>query len=264
MKVSIVIPTHERPHLLRRLLDSIAFQTYQNYEVIVVDDGSSQKEQYQNLIDEYRHKFSEFRYVRNETSQGAPSARNRGIHLAREEVIALVDDDDEWLPYKLEKQVEVMSQNIPKLGLIYTWTKVVCDGHVIQEYTPVFEGSPLSALLLECFIPSPSVMLTKQAALDAGLFDPMMPSCQDWDLWLRILKKGYECRVVKSFETIYHKHNGITIGNSSQAKQGYEMFYHKHLRLYRKYHPRLYLTLKFRQMLKPIKSIIKAISGKNS
>jgi glycosyltransferase involved in cell wall biosynthesis len=234
-RVSIVIPTYNRPILLDRLLFSISLQTHTRFEVIVVDDNSENIKDYNEVISKYRSILDNFIYLRNDTSKGAPYCRNKGIEIANSEYIALVDDDDEWLPNKLEEQIKLFINSNEKLGIVYTWTDAVNENNTIAyEYRSNIEGYALKEILKECFIPSPSVMVRKKAIVEAGLFDETFPSCQDWDMWTRIMLKGYSCAVVKSVQTIYHKHNGPTIGKSPRAKLGYKMFYRKHFIHYAK------------------------------
>jgi len=98
MNISIIIPTYNRPDHLERLLKSIEQQTNKGYEVIVVHDGPVLSKAYKSLIDNFTKIFKEFIFVCNERNHGAPFSRNRGIRIARYELLALVDDDDEWLP----------------------------------------------------------------------------------------------------------------------------------------------------------------------
>ncbi len=230
MKVSIVIPTYKRPDLLERLLESINKQTFKNFEVIVVDDNSPNINEYELVIRKYSELFNEFTFFRNNINSGAPFSRNLGILNAKYDLIALVDDDDEWLESKLFEQVKVFENN-ENVGIVYTWTKVIENGkNLISNYKSEIEGTKnaLKGILRECYIPSPSVMLRKKALLKAGLFDITFPSCQDWDMWTRVILLGYECRVVPAFLTIYHKHEQETIGNSPKAILGYKLYYKKH------------------------------------
>jgi len=231
LKVSIVIPTYKRPDYLDRLLASIQVQTYQDFEVIVVDDNSPNQEEYLPVIEKYVSIFKEFKFLRNETNKGAPHSRNRGILESKYDLIALVDDDDEWLPLKLEKQVEVFENSDENVGLVYTWTYVMDEERkIIHNYRGMLEGTLKKEILKECFIPSPSVMVRKKAIIEAGLFDESFPSCQDWDMWTRIIMKNYEVRVVKEVVTIYHKHNNGNIGLSKNAKLGYLKYFKKHIK----------------------------------
>lgn len=227
--ISIVIPTYKRVDYLERLLKSIEKQTYKEFEIIIVDDNSPNKEEYEKLISKYRKVFKDLAYLRNETNKGAPYSRNRGIKQAKYEYIALVDDDDEWLPEKLEKQIKVFQNGSSKLGIVYTWTDVVnSKGEVLYQYRYEFEGNPRKEILKGCFIPSPSVMVKKSHICRAGLFDERLPSCQDWDMWTRMILNGSECKVVRSVETFYHKHESESIGRSKKAFEGFLLYFKKH------------------------------------
>lgn len=230
MKVSIVIPTYKRVDYLDRLLRSIEVQTFKDFEVIVVDDNSPNIIEYNPLIEKYKNIFKELRFITKKENRGAPHSRNIGIKEAKYDLIALVDDDDEWLPLKLEKQVEVFEKSNEKVGLVYTWTDVMNENReVVHNYRSELEGNLKKKILKECFIPSPSVMVRKKAIIEAGLFDESFPSCQDWDMWTRIIMKGYEVKVVKKMVTIYHKHNNGNIGLSKNANFGYKLFYKRNL-----------------------------------
>ena len=230
MKVSIVIPTYKRPDYLDRLLKSIKNQTFKEFEVIVIDDNSPNYDEYERIINKYSIVFEEFKFLRNDENKGAPHSRNKGITEAKYDLVALVDDDDEWLPLKLEKQIELFKKSTDKVGVVYTWTDVINENRdVMHEYRSNLEGFLKKEILEDCFIPSPSVMVRKKAILDAGLFDERFPSCQDWDMWTRIIFKGYEVKVVKEVVTLYNKHSGESIGLSKNANIGYLMYYKKHL-----------------------------------
>ena len=228
MSVSIVIPTFGRADLLRRLLTSIHAQTYPHYEVIVVDDCSPQTDDYERVVSEFSPRLNDFTFLRNDSNRGAPFSRNRGIRQAKYELVALVDDDDEWLPEKLARQVAVFAQSPPEVGLVYTWTDVVEDGQRRAFYRSQIEGVCLGSILTECFIPSPSVMVLKQAVANVGMFDEKLPSCQDWDLWTRLCAAGYQVRVVREALTLYHKQTSNSIGSSRRAREGYVRYYRKH------------------------------------
>lgn len=230
MLVSIVIPTRNRPDNLRQLLKSISAQTFRDFEVLVVNDCSVNLSEYKYVVQKYQAKLPHFKYLVNSQQLGAPASRNRGIRAAQGTLLALVDDDDEWLPTKLNRQVEVFQKSDNRLGLVYTWTKVINkkSGH-ISLWRAEHEGDVRVRILRSCFIPSPSVMVSKKAIYDAGLFDPKLSSCQDWDMWTRIFFKKYTCRVVRSVEAIYHQQTSESVGTSNNALYGYLEFYKKHL-----------------------------------
>ena len=102
-KVSIIIPAYERINYLKRLLNSIIQQTFSDYEIIIVDDCSTNFEEYKQIIQTYRDKVKSLVYVRNEKNYGTPvHGRNIGMQMAQGEYIAFCDDDDEWYPEKLQ------------------------------------------------------------------------------------------------------------------------------------------------------------------
>lgn len=227
--ISIVIPTYKRPDLLARLLESICSQTLLPGEVIVVDDASSMDEAYNACIERFKPRLAALHFHSLPSNSGAPVARNTGIRLAKYEWVALVDDDDEWLPGKLAKQWRVAEQVAEDVGLIYTWTHAQGVGeqasYVSEHYV---RGDAKRAILTTNFIMSASVMVRKQAIEEAGLFDEGLPSCQDWDMWVRIFLTGYQCEVVPEVLTIYHRHGGESIGLSPRARLGYKMFLDRH------------------------------------
>lgn len=227
--ISIVIPTFNRPQLLKRLLLSIEAQTYRNFEVIVIDDGTPLPNENMAIIQSFNCRLPQLHYHRMSASKGAPHCRNYGIKKARHPFIALVDDDDTWKENKLERQLEAMNKASAKVGLIYTWTEVLNEkDELLYKMTPSHEGKAISSILNECFIPSPSVFFRKSALDSIGGFDERLPSCQDWETWIRFFKAGHECLVIKEFLTNYYKHTGPSIGTSPKSKMGYLMVYKKH------------------------------------
>lgn len=251
MAVSIVIPTYKRPDYLNRLLESIAKQTFQNFEVIIVDDNSPNRTEYEPVIEKFSKILKEIKFISNESNRGAPHSRNRGIRLSKYDLIALVDDDDEWLPEKLKYQVELFLSCPESVGIVYTWTDAINElGEVVHCYRGEVEGIAIKEILKGCFISSPSVMVRKKAIEEAGLFDENFPSCQDWDMWTRILLSQYSCRVVKDPVTVYHKHEHGSIGSSDRAMQGYKRYYRKHFL-------KIITTLNIINILRAIKFILK-------
>src|SRR6056297_3803158 len=113
-KVSIIIPTYNRKKLLKNAIQSVLKQTYKNLEIVIVDDGSSDGTQ--NLIDNINN--NKIKYIRNEKSVGGSQARNIGINNSTGKYITFLDDDDEYLPEKIEKQVLKFNNN--NIGLVYT------------------------------------------------------------------------------------------------------------------------------------------------
>lgn len=227
---TIVIPTFKRPDMLRRLLESIT-PLPAGTQLVVVNDGTGDTPGYADVVAWARRTFDDFTYIALPDNQGAPAARNAGIRAARGQWVALVDDDDEWLPGKLQAQLDLVAGASPDTGLVYCWTRVLNQrGEEESVSRPQIEGAAAAAIMRTNFILSPSVLVRRSAFDKVGLFDEALPSCQDWDMWARVLCGGYTCRVLKQELAIYHRHGGASVGLSSRARQGYVMFLRKHWR----------------------------------
>ncbi|MCI8926285.1 MAG: glycosyltransferase [Lachnospiraceae bacterium] len=244
IKISVVIPTYKRPDYLERLLKSIGNNIEFINDVVIVDDCSPNIKEYKAMLQDFQDKFN-ITFIHNSENRGAPYCRNLGISLAKEEYIALTDDDDEWCDGKVEAQIQKISDNV---GLIYTWARSINDKNEIKdEYCLTKEGNIVEELLKKNMIPSSSVIVNKQAVEKVGGFDVRQPSCQDWDMWLRIAKAGYDVACVEDFLLIYHKASRDSIGKSQGAKKGYYRFYRKHFRLFVQY---FFISNNFRKYIK--------------
>jgi len=184
--VSVVIPTYNRAGLLSRAVESVLNQTYPNFELIVMDDCSTDgTESVVKGFQDYR-----IRYIRHKKNQGAPIARNNGIKAAKGEYIAFQDSDDEWLPTKLEKEVNAFNSAPSDLGVVYTsfWLvdndkkTLVPSSHVKQT-----EGKIHDVLLEMNFVSLSSAIVKNECFTKVGMFENI-PRFQDWELWLRISK----------------------------------------------------------------------------
>lgn len=208
--VTAVITTHKRkPELVERALKSILAQTYPNMEVIVVDDSPRDYE-YRNLVKETVGRYG-VQYIAHDTCQGACVARNTGLEAARGTFVAFLDDDDEWMPEKIEKQIACFSSQ--DIALVY------CGSNVLDEKTGTQYNWPLElnsgkiydSLILGNYIGSTSFPLLRTEALRSiGGFDPLMQSAQDYDVWLRLAQK-YEVSYIDEPLATYHVHEGEQI-----------------------------------------------------
>jgi GT2 family glycosyltransferase len=184
--VSIIIPTHNRAGLVIRAVTSVLEQTSADLECIVVDDASTDgTEAAVSAIGDAR-----LRYLKNTANAGAPASRNRGIREARGRYVALLDDDDEWLPEKLDKQLRLFDKTPDCVGLIYSGFYYVSgeSGKIISTFHPAHKGAVYPDLLKGCILGSPTPLIKKECFEQAGGFDESLPGCQDWDMWLRIAK----------------------------------------------------------------------------
>lgn len=192
-KVSVIIPTYNRSHVLGRAVRSVLNQTYQDFELIVVDDGSS------DATVEVVSGFADprIRYLRHEENRGAAAARNSGIKAARGEYIAFLDSDDEWFPEKLQKQVEAFAKLPPRVGMVYTdlW-KIGDDG--VRRYWRASRILPDDGLVYDHLLADrltgislPSVVVRKECFTKVGMFDEEFPRLIDRELFMRLSKHFY-------------------------------------------------------------------------
>ncbi|HDR14841.1 MAG TPA: glycosyltransferase family 2 protein [Desulfobacteraceae bacterium] len=180
-EISIIIPTFNRSVLVQRALKSVLEQEHPSFEVIVVDDGSS---------DDTRQQIPAGGVVKllvHPSNRGVSSARNSGIRYASGRFIAFLDSDDYWLPGKLKRQAAFFSDQ-PSAVACQTNEKWIRGGRRvnpgkrhIKPSGDIFERS-----LELCVVSPSSVMLKKSLFDEVGLFDEMLPACEDYDLWLRI------------------------------------------------------------------------------
>lgn len=206
--VSVIIPTHNRGSLLRRALHSVLHQSYQNIEVIIVDDGSTDD----TRIIVMSFQDTRVRYTRHEIKRGAAAARNTGIKLATSEFIAFQDSDDEWLCEKLEKQMELFVTAGPEVGVIYTGFIRFEDNRAF--YFPAEHiqksGNILKSLLNGNYVTTQAVVVRRNCFEKVGLFDERLPRFQDWELFIRIAKCYDFICISQPFLIAFHSPKSIT------------------------------------------------------
>ncbi len=182
--VSVIIPTYNRREYVREAIASVVAQTYQDFELIVVDDGSD--DDTATIVADFSSVCPSMRYVR-QANQGVSSARNTGVALSSGPYLAFLDSDDVWQPPKLERQLAFLSTH-PQASICQTeeiWLRrgVRVNPHAKHRKT----GGDIFARSLERCLVSPSAVMLGRALFDrVGGFDPCLPACEDYDLWLRI------------------------------------------------------------------------------
>ncbi len=222
--VSAIITKYKRePGMVLRALDSIIAQTYRDVEIIVVDDSPADfqfRKDVQAAVTERQEKNLDIniRYIAHDKNMGACVARNTGLEAAEGEYIAYLDDDDEWLPEKIEKQIDV----IKKSGVALVYCGKICkndnSGKSIIGKKEYIKGNVFGRLLYSNFIESTSYPLIRTKCLiEIGGFDPLMQSAQDYDVWLR-LAELYEIDYVSEPLVIYHEHDGERITTNPVKK----------------------------------------------
>jgi len=225
--VSIVIPTLNRARLLTRAIKSVLNQTYQDIEIIIVDDGST--DETEKVIKRCRNK--KIKYIKHKKTIGPGAARNTGIDATCGDYIAFLDSDDEWLPKKLEKQISLFKKNVAKTGLTYCGVELVdqYSGKTKEKWLPKYRGYVFEKNLAKNFIVggSSTVILQREAIKKVGKFDESLPSCEDWDLWIRIARH-YEFDFAPEILVNCFSHSKRISSNFERVRLGLKLFSNKY------------------------------------
>lgn len=242
MKVSVIIPTHNRPELLKKAVYSVLNQTYpvksqndhgasKDLEVIVVDVGLEQRAE--NIIQEF-HDERLF-YIKSDVELNGSVARNIGIRQAKGEFIALLDDDDEWLPEKLEVQMKEFEKTPGDVGFCFSAVTNVFDNREENTGVPEGIGDYLETALMRAktFL-NVTLLIKKYVFDDVGLFDEKLPSHQESDLIIRISKKykglGINVPLVRVNMSVHE-----SVGRDFRKKiAGREIILNKHMDEFKK------------------------------
>ena len=180
-RISVIIPTYNRAPVLPRALDSVLAQSLVPDEIIVVDDGSTDKTA--SLITAC---YPQVTYL-SQPNQGVSKARNSGVDRSQGDWLAFLDSDDEWLPDKLEKQVAALQQQ-PDFRICHSEEIWIRHGRRVNPMNKHAKtgGQLFDHCLPLCAISPSSVIIRRDLFEQAGGFDEQLPACEDYDLWLRI------------------------------------------------------------------------------
>ncbi len=233
--VSCVMTSYKRDAAIAgRALDSMLSQTYENTEIIIVDDNRGEgAEAWSEGLEKLRNRSEKISVIKTERGHGAQRARNTGIEHSRGKYVAFLDDDDEWMWEKLEKQVALMESD-PDIGLCYT------DGYIVRDTVPP-EMRPQKShcfcktvsykeMLKEDHIGTTSqVMIRKNVFDTVGYFDETLPARQDYEMWIRITKQ-FKAAGIPDLLYKYHKIKGGTqvSHNWKNCVRGYAIIHEKY------------------------------------
>jgi glycosyltransferase involved in cell wall biosynthesis len=188
-KVSVIIPSYKTAHLIARCLDTVMAQTFQDFEAIVVNDGSPDTAELEKVLQPYMDRIV---YIKQENKRCA-GARNTAIRQARGEFLAFLDSDDTWYPEHLASQMRQFADD-PSLDLVYCNSLLVGDPTremPFMERCPSNGPATFGSLVVErCQIPISTVVVRKQAIVKAGGFDEKLLRCDDYDMWVRTAFHG--------------------------------------------------------------------------
>jgi glycosyltransferase involved in cell wall biosynthesis len=244
--ISVIIPTYNRAHLLPRSIESVLNQTYKDFELIIVDDGSNDNTD--EVVNKYIKKDNRIKYIKFEKNKGGNVARNAGINHSRGEYIAFLDSDDEWLSKKLERQISVFHKSkIENLGLVYCGSYAIKEKK-IQKIFPYRKGEVFEDLLKTNIIigGGSGVIIKKTCFENCGKFDENIilryGGSQEYEMWIRIAKK-YNFDFTLDHLIKYYIHKISITGGSKfiEKKKAREYIFNKYKEYYLN-NPKLYST----------------------
>jgi glycosyltransferase involved in cell wall biosynthesis len=224
--VSVILPTFNRAYIIEQAVRSVLAQTFEDFEVLVVDDGST--DDTERVVMAMRD--PRLRYLRHETNQGGAAARNTGIAAARGEYVAFLDSDAAWMQTKLERQLESARAAEPETVVVYT------GGYLVKGQDKVYlpskrfsprEGNLHEILFWENFIDTPALLVKRDGFTLAGTFDSRLKMCQDWDLCLRLSKHFRFILIDEPLYTSFIQENSISI-NVASAISALKILYDKY------------------------------------
>jgi len=227
--ISVIIPTYNRAHLISRAIKSVLRQTHQKYELIIIDDGSTDNTR--EVINDYGDE--RFKYVFFKENRGSPGrARNAGIMLAQGEYIAFMDSDDEWLPHKLEEEIKALADLPEEYGVVYSggWAY---QRNKERRYIPYAsqraKSGDLKEIVLRTGLIWPSGAMVKRQCFDrVGMFDESLPAIEDWEFWIRVSKAYHFYYLQKPLWNYNLNDSGSLSSNEEALLCALQLIYKKH------------------------------------
>lgn len=223
--VSIILPTYNRAYILEEAVESIRWQTYPFWELVIIDDGST--DDTKALAEKLQAEDERIFYYQTPGNQGACAARNMGVEKARGEYIAFQDSDDLWLEHKLKEQLAFMDRH--QADMVFCALLVEQENNKpVRLFPPEEEeGTKTYERLLLRSIGSTQTFLGKKECFTAHPFDQAMPRMQDWDVLLRIGKAFSVAYQAKGLVLVRGQEDSLT-QKTSLGLKAYEKIYEKH------------------------------------
>ena len=229
-RVSVIMASFNREHCIGRAIESIINQTFENWELIVVDDCSSDNTE--EVVEAYTASDERIIYLKLEKNLGCSGARNEGMKICTGEYITFLDSDDEYDPTKIEKQIKVFQESTdPKLGIVSCGAIDHRDGIEYNRRMPIRRNDYYRSLLAKrkrIGVGSPFMMIPSSIIKGENkYFDPEMPAAIDWDIAVRICR-DYTLDFVPEHLVLYHHHSGERMYNPDSAVKSLKLQYSKY------------------------------------
>ena len=225
--VSVIIPAFNADNFIAKTLESVLSQTYQNIEVLVVDDGSTDTTA--EIVQSFAQKDSRVSLF-HQPNAGVAVARNLAIEKSKGEYIAPIDADDIWYPQNLEKQVKCLTSSAPSVGVVYSWSVDINEKDLLTGgfYNSTIEGEVYTALVYKYFIGNASsslirrVCFAKVGGYNGKLKLENAQGCEDWELHLRIAEH-YQFKVVPEYLVGYRQIASSMSSNYAVMAKSYSL-----------------------------------------
>jgi glycosyltransferase involved in cell wall biosynthesis len=225
-KVTVIIPTYNRAPLLRRAIASVLDQTVDDFEIIVADDASTDGTG--DMVQALRDR--RIKYRRHRDNRGVAAARNTAIAHATGEYLAFLDDDDEWLPEKLRRQLDRMEAVGKSGGAVYCghFEVETATNRILTEVKPSLRGRVSEQLLAQgSFNPTSTLLVRAECFQKVGVFDPALQYGEDFDMWVRLARQYDFDLVEEPLVRIHYQASGLT-QNYRAIISGGEMYLSKY------------------------------------
>ena len=221
-KVSVVIPTHNRANYIAHAVESVLDQTFRDYEIIVINDGSTDNTQ------EVLKKFEDKIKLLHQENKGIAQTRNRAIQESTGEYIAFLDSDDYWMPEKLDQQVRILDTH-PKVGIVYSRMPIVDKQGNKIGMKPAGPSGRNFRELLEIWgdLPTSTVMVRRSCFEKAGLFDTALHTMEDIDMWIRIARFYDIYEIENKVLAFYRRHDHQVTNDKTKVYGGLVRIYKK-------------------------------------
>jgi glycosyltransferase involved in cell wall biosynthesis len=231
--VSVIIPAYNAEKYIARTLESVVSQTYKNTEVLVINDGSTDRTV--GIVESFVRNDSRIRIL-HQPNLGATAARNCGLRSSKGEYIAFIDADDVWHNEKIRAQVECFQRSGPSVGLVYSWSVIIDEGdNPLSGIAHEYRGNVLAELIYSNFVGNGSSPLIRRSCFEeVGDFKVHLRAGQDWDMYARIAER-YEFQVIPKYHIGYRR----TMNSISANYKNQERFMAMVVDSFEKQHPNI-------------------------
>ncbi len=237
-QVSVIMPCYNGAETLRLSIESVMNQSYQNFKLYIIDDGS--KDETPKILEQMQRMYPSKIWFQSQENQGQTKSKNNAIAQIKGQYIALIDSDDLWQRDKLLKQVEIFNKN-PTVGLCYTNGYYIDEkGHVTGHIgiDPTLQGACLDKIMMGNAIVASSVMFRSEVFSKTALFDERFSACENWDLWTRI-SQHYNLYALDEALVCYRRHQNNMSLNFEKLRENRIKVINKNLNYYKDIFPNI-------------------------